>query len=220
MKYHYPVILACLTLCTGCSAGQVLTTNSSSKDVVTQVQGGLSQLGEGLQTGDTASAIKSILQQQTAGTTQEGFTYPVAVYPVSRTALFGSYVSGQYLTGDTITLTTTDKPIAITAIIKGSIVQVNSTPDLGDYVVFEFIYQDKTYHAIYSHLDGATINGLPGATVELGQTIAILPGDAAVHSWHFSIYTYNDVELLTEHVVNIVDLNHWVDPFDFLRSSS
>lgn len=159
------------------------------------------------------------------------YTYPIAEYTIQRTQkIFGQYIapdSGDrftgYHTGDDIEVPDKTVEISVYVLTDASMVRKETVAGYGGVVILEFIDQGQTYHALYGHLDIASVTAAVGDTVHRGAVLGNLGDDASAETdgerkhLHFGLYPYTGTELFTGYVDNDADLALWVNPADWLR---
>ena len=196
-------------------------------DPVEQFQQQVDSLGNTLQ---IESAVQKIISDQ--ATVEHSYVYPIAHYTSARTKkVFGQYIppdSGDrfsgYHTGDDIEVEDLQAEVPVYALTDATVVQKQTLSGYGGVVVLEFTEQDVTYHALYGHLDLASVTVEIGDTVVGGSQLGLLGDDQSDETdgerkhLHFGLYPYTGTELYAGYVQDDAALNNWLNPSDYLRS--
>lgn len=159
------------------------------------------------------------------------YVYPMQQYRELRTKkVFGQYIapdSGDrftgYHTGDDVEVTDVATAVPFFVLVDATMVRKEIVPGYGGVVILEFIDGNQTYHALYGHVDLATVIGVVDDAVAGGSLLGYLGDDASVATdgerkhLHFGIYAYTGTELFAGYTATDHDLDWWVNPSDFFR---
>lgn len=215
---------------TGCSVWP--TTNDIQPLVVDPVD----VLNERIdQLGNTLELESEITELFTnTNSTAQGFVYPVTNYTTARTKkVFGQYIASDsgdrfsgYHTGDDLEVTDLSAPVPVYALTSATVVQKQSVSGYGGVVIVEFVDQTVTYHALYGHLNLASVTAAVGDAVIGGTQLGVLGDDQSEQTdgerkhLHFGLYPYTGTEFYAGYVADDADLVNWLNPADWLRNHS
>ncbi len=213
----------------GCTL-PVLQKSSSTTviaDPIKQFQQQAEDLGNTI---ELESQMQNLFASQ-AKSEDVNFTYPIEAYTTARTQkTFGQYIepdSGDrfsgYHTGDDVEVSDRSVEVPVYVLADAMVIQKQVVSGYGGVVILEFTADAVTYHALYGHLDLASVTAEVGDQLKQGDQLGVLGEDQSTETdgerkhLHFGLYPYTGTELYAGYVQNNADLVHWINPADFLR---
>lgn len=187
----------------------------------------LNTFGDNVQEAGNAIIVNDVVGEKIT----HPYYYPQHSYVEQRTVkVFGQYFSPEsgdrfsgYHTGDDIEVTDTTVEVPVYALTDSTIVKKDTISGYGGVIILEFAYNDQTYHALYGHLDLASVSYNVGDTLTGGTQLGMLGDDRSPETdgerkhLHFAIYPYTGKILFAGYVETKAELVQWVNPTEFLQ---
>lgn len=228
------ILLGSTILLSGCSSLQRPTFSNSSQtqaDFQSTLDEEVDNLGKDLQRNSDELVLKNQMQEKVAIVAAEDYYYPIQNYQegVIR-KLFAQFIPNDgsdrfsgYHTGDDIEVTDVNAEVPVYAITDAKITTKELVNGYGGVVILEFQdIDEQIYHAIYGHLDLASIVHEVGDVVVKGELLGNLGDHQSAETdgerkhLHFGLYPYSSTELFAGYVQDDADLAVWTDPSKFL----
>ncbi len=193
----------------------------------------VANLGNDLQQNSDELGLKSELQEQVNMVAAEDFYYPMSDYQKNTTRkIFGQFIPDDgsdrftgYHTGDDIEVTDVTLEVPVYALADAKLVHKEYVSGYGGVMILEFQDADEEiYHALYGHIDLASVTHSIGDIVVKGEQLGNLGDDTSTETdgerkhLHFGVYAFNGTELYAGYVQDDVDLAAWINPSEFLRT--
>ncbi|MBI2416153.1 MAG: M23 family metallopeptidase [Candidatus Kerfeldbacteria bacterium] len=235
MTHVYWVMISLLVVvassgigCTTPDMNKLATTNGADFDWLNET----TNLAAELDQTEKTTTISAILQNQIQQVAAQPIYYPIAEYQTKRTKkVFGQYITANsgdrfqgYHTGDDIEVADTTVVLPVYAVTAATIVRKQVVSGYGGVLIVEFKWNDTLYHALYGHLDIASVQWQPGDTVTAGQRLGELGDhessetDGERKHLHFGLYQFTGAELFAGYVPTEAELTAWQNPADFFES--
>lgn len=219
----------------GCSRLQPATENNVSTiqpNPQLTFDNELDSLGSALEQNSDELILKNRLQDEVATVAAEAFYFPMPNYQqnITRKA-FGQFIPDDgtdrftgYHTGDDIEVSDVTAEVPVYAMTDALVTSKQYVSGYGGVVIIEFEDSEgDVYHALYGHVDLASVPFEVGDAVARGEQIAILGDHESAETdgerkhLHFGIYAYANTELYAGYVEDDADLVAWENPSQFLR---
>lgn len=229
------LVLGVFGIVTGCSRIQPatetqITTTQLDPQLVFDSE--VNSLGSDLQQNSDELILKNRLQDEVAIVASQAFYYPMVDYQqhISRKA-FGQFIPDDgtdrftgYHTGDDIEVSDVTAEVPVYAITDALVTSKQYVSGYGGVVIIEFEdAEGDVYHALYGHVDLASVPFEVGESVARGDQLAVLGDHESAETdgerkhLHFGIYAYASTELYAGYVQDDADLVAWENPSQFLR---
>lgn len=229
------ILVGSAILLSGCSSLQRPTLSNSSnnqEDFESMLDDEVDNLGDDLQQNSDDLEFKNALQKKVDVAAAEDYYYPIQNYQEHITRKpFGQFIPNDgsdrfsgYHTGDDIEVTDVNVEVPVYAVTDAKITTKEFVSGYGGVLILEFQdADDVVYHAIYGHIDLASIVHEVGDAVVKGEMLGNLGDHQSAETdgerkhLHFGLYQYGNTELFAEYVQDDADLAAWINPSQFLR---
>lgn len=231
------VLFSSTILLAGCSSLQRPTSFNSPDsqadlDFESMLDDQVGRLGNDLQQNSDELELKNQLQEKVTVAAAEDFYYPIQNYQEHVTRKpFGQFIADDgsdrfsgYHTGDDIEVADVNVEVPVYAVTDAKITTKEFVSGYGGVLILEFQDTDEEpYHAIYGHLDLASVAHDVGDVVVKGELLGNLGDHQSTETdgerkhLHFGLYPYSSTELFAGYVQDDADLAAWINPSEFLR---